>query len=108
MRYVIWAVRLVVFVLVLLFALKNTDPVDVGLYADHVIRAVPLIVVMLVAFALGAVFAALLVMPSAMRRRREAARLRREVLRLQEEAARKPHVDDATVAADVVPPLAPL
>lgn len=107
MRFVIWAVRLVVFVLVLLFALKNTEPVDVGLYADHVIRAVPLIVVMLVAFAVGALFAAIVVMPASMRRRREVARLRREILRLQE-ASRRGAGDEAPVAPETIAPLAPL
>ena len=108
MRIVIWAVRLVVFILVLLFALKNTEPVDVGLYADYVIRAVPLIVVMLVAFAVGALFAAVVVLPAALRRRREVARLRREVLRLQEDAARRPADDAPVVAPEAIAPLAPL
>src|SRR5690606_35763928 len=100
MRFVIWAVRLVVFVLVLLFALKNTEPVDVGLYADHVIRAVPLIVVILVAFAAGALCAVLVLLPASMRKRREAARLRREVMRLQEAAARRSASDEAPVAPE--------
>lgn len=108
MRFVIWAVRLVVFVLVLLFALKNTEPVDVGLYADHVIRAVPLIVVMLIAFAAGALCAALVLLPASMRRRREAARLRREVARLREEASARGPAPDAPVAPEVIAPLAPL
>lgn len=108
MRFVIWAVRLVIFVLVLLFALKNTQPIDVGLYADHVIPSAPLIVVMLVAFAVGALVAALVFMPAAMRRRREAARLRREVERLRAELARMAVQDDAAVTADIVPPLPPL
>ena len=109
MRFVIWAVRLVVFVLVLLFALKNTEPVNVGLYADHVISGVPLIVVMLIAFAAGAVCAVLVLMPASMRKRREAARLRREVLRLQEEAAaRGPAQADSSVSPEAIAPLAPL
>lgn len=108
MRFVIWAVRLVVFILVLLFALKNTEPVDVGFYADYVIRQVPLIVVMLVAFVLGALFASVVVMPASLRRRREVARLRREVQRLQQASARQPPVDDATVAPETIAPLAPL
>lgn len=108
MRFVIWAVRLVVFVLVLLFALKNTEPVDVGLYADHVIPAVPLIVVMLIAFAVGALCAVLVLLPASMRRRREAARLRREVQRLRESAARDAAPADATMAPDAIAPLAPL
>lgn|SRR5690606_2760941 len=108
MRFVIWAVRLVVFVLVLLFALKNTEPVDVGFYADYVIREVPLIVVMLVAFVLGAVFALLVVLPGSMRRRRESARLRREVQRLQKASVRDSDIDNATVSPETIAPLAPL
>ncbi len=30
MRYLVWILRLVIFVIVLLFALKNTAPVDVA------------------------------------------------------------------------------
>lgn len=108
MQYLIWAVRLIVFVLVLLFALKNTDPVDVGLYAQHVIRGVPLIVVMLIAFAFGAVCATLVVMPSSMRRRRELGRLRREVIRLREESARQSRLEEPTVASEPIVPLTPL
>lgn len=109
MRFVIWAVRLVVFVLVLLFALKNTEPVNVGLYADHVIPGVPLIVVMLIAFAVGAVCAVLVLLPASMRRRREAARLRREVARLREDAAARASAPAETpIAPETVAPLAPL
>lgn len=108
MRFVIWAVRLVVFVLVLLFALKNTEPVDVGLYADHVISAVPLIVVMLIAFAVGALCAVLVLLPASMRRRREAARLRRELQRMREAAARDAAPAETAVSPDTIAPLAPL
>lgn len=108
MRFVIWAVRLVVFVLVLLFALKNTEPVNVGLYADHVITAVPLIVVMLFAFALGAVCAVLVLLPASMRRRREAARLRRELQRMREASARQTAAAETVVSPDTIAPLAPL
>jgi len=107
MRVVIWAVRLVVFVLVLLFALKNTDPVDINFYADHVIRAVPLIVVMLAAFAIGVLFAAVVVMPASLRRRREVKRLQREVARLREASNPAAH-RDAPIAPEVIAPLAPL
>ena len=47
MRYLIWILRLAVFIVILLFALKNTDPVNVRFFADNVITGVPLIVVML-------------------------------------------------------------
>ena len=106
MRYLVWVLRLLVFVLVLLFALKNTEPVDVRFYADHVISGIPLIVVMLVVFALGLVFGLLVTAPAVMRRRREAARLRKEVARLQE-SMRRPVAAEA-VAPETVAPLAPL
>ena len=50
MRYLVWVLRLLVFVIVLLFALKNTEPVQVNFFAEHIIQDVPLIVVMLGAF----------------------------------------------------------
>ena len=53
-----------------MFALKNTNPVEVRFYADYVVQDVPLIVVMLVVFVLGALFGLLLTVPAAMRRRR--------------------------------------
>lgn len=83
MRYLVWALRLIVFVVVLMFALKNTGPVDINFYADYMLHGVPLIVVMLVVFVLGTIFGLLLTVPSAMRRRREAVRLRRELDRVE-------------------------
>ena len=58
MRYLVWALRLIVFVVVLMFALKNTAPVAVAFFGVYEIASVPLIVVMLTTFVLGAVFAA--------------------------------------------------
>lgn len=84
MRYLVWILRLLIFLLVLVFALGNTAPVAVTFYSGLVLQDIPLIVVMLAAFVLGAVFGLLLTIPGAMRRRREAARLRRELDRLQE------------------------
>lgn len=109
MRYLVWILRLVVFVVVLLFALKNTGPVDVNFYAGHVVTDVPLIVVMLVVFVLGALFGLLMTAPAVMRRRREAARLRREVARLEEKQRQQPAAPrEAAVAPETVAPLAPL
>jgi uncharacterized integral membrane protein len=42
MRYIVWALRLIVFLAVLLFALKNTDPVGVTFYGDWAVQGVPL------------------------------------------------------------------
>lgn len=106
MRYLVWILRLLVFVLVLLFALKNTDPVNVRFYADHIVAGVPLIVVMLVVFVAGVLFALLAVLPAGLRRRREIRKLRREVQRLQE--AGRPSVADQDISPETIAPLAPL
>lgn len=108
MRYLVWILRLIVFVVVLLFALKNTGPVDVNFFADHVISGVPLIVVMLVVFVLGALFGLLITAPAMVRRRREAIRLRRELNRLEEKHRQPAAPQEAAVAPETVAPLAPL
>ncbi len=107
MRYVVWALRLVIFIIVLLFALKNTGPVDVNFYAGHVLTGVPLIVVMLAAFVVGIVFALLAIIPAVMRRRREARRLEREVSRLKAAQA-SAETAHHPVSPESVAPLSPL
>ncbi|MBV7482240.1 lipopolysaccharide assembly LapA domain-containing protein [Bordetella sp. BOR01] len=104
MRYLVWALRLLVFIAVLMFALKNTDPVAVKFYADYVVQDVPLIVVMLATFVVGTLFGLLLTVPAAMRRRREAVRLRREVERLQAAA----NGTQPVVAPEAIAPMSPL
>ena len=96
--------RLLVFVAVLMFALKNTNPVEVRFYADYVVQDVPLIVVMLVVFVLGALFGLLLTVPAAMRRRREAMRLRRELDRVQAAV----NGTTPSVPPEAVAPMSPL
>ena len=105
MRYIVWALRLIVFLAVLLFALKNTDPVGVTFYGDWAIQGVPLIVVMLSTFILGAAFGLLLTVPASLRRRREVARLRKELERIQ--AAVNPDVG-AQTPAELLMPMSPL
>jgi len=107
MRYLVWLLRLAVFIVVLVFALTNTGPVNVNFFADHVVADVPLIVVMLVVFVLGTIFGLLICAPSLLRARREKARLRREMARL-EERARQPLTPNEAVAPETVAPMAPL
>jgi len=105
MRYLVWALRLIVFVVVLMFALKNTAPVAVAFFGDYAIPSVPLIVVMLTTFVLGALFGLLLTVPASIRRRREAAKLRRELDRIQAAASPESSVQ---LAPDAIVPLSPL
>lgn len=83
MRYLIWALRLIIFVLVLLFAVKNTAPIAVNLYGDVTLPAVPLVVVLLVTFVAGALYMYLLSLPTRYRQNREVSRLKGEVKHLQ-------------------------
>jgi putative membrane protein len=71
----VWAV---VFLVLFLFALKNTDPVTVRFYFDQEWRA-PLMLVALAAFAAGAVFGMIACIPAFMRRHREIAGLKKEL-----------------------------
>lgn len=107
MRYLVWILRLLVFILVLLFALKNTGPVDVSFYAGHVVTGVPLIVVMLVVFVAGVLFGLLVAAPSLVRRRREVRKLKRDLDRLHDRL-RQPAVHNDAVVPETVAPLAPL
>ena len=76
MRYVLWAVKFLVFVLVLSFAIKNSDPVSVRYYLGAEWQA-PLIFVLLVAFCAGAVLGVLACLGQLFRQRREIGRLKR-------------------------------
>jgi len=82
MRYVMWAIKLVIFAVVVLFAYKNMAPVDVQLFGAAQIISVPLVVVMLVAFVAGTLLGVLLMLPSTWRRRREAGQLKRDLAKV--------------------------
>lgn len=107
MRYLVWAVRLVVFVVVLLFAINNTQLVDVHFYGNTQVAGVYLIVVMLASFVLGVVFALLAIVPAMVRRRREIRRLERDVARLKG-ATEAQLVTSSGSTPDVAVPLSPL
>jgi putative membrane protein len=77
-----WAVRLVIFSFLLVFALRNTEPVTLRFILDHAWQA-PLVIVLLAFFAGGAVLGALSLVGVLFRQRREIARLRREVVKPQ-------------------------
>jgi lipopolysaccharide assembly protein A len=78
MRYIIWLLKLALFIVVLTFAVKNTAPVTVHYYLGAEWEA-PLILVLLVFFALGAALGLLAGLGQQFRQRREIALLRREL-----------------------------
>lgn len=78
MRYVLWLLKIVLFALVLTFAVKNTDSVAVRYFLGYEWRA-PLIFVLLVAFCAGAAFGVLSTLGQIFRQRREIASLKREI-----------------------------
>jgi uncharacterized integral membrane protein len=76
MKLLAWVVKLGFFLLVLWFALKNTTPVPVRFSADFTLERVPLIVVMLICVAVGALLGALALALPIYKMRREVMRLR--------------------------------
>ncbi|RDK09395.1 LapA family protein [Cupriavidus lacunae] len=78
MKLFAWIVRIVVFVLLFVLALRNTAEVSLQLFFNAVWHA-PLILILFAAFALGAVAALASVAPGLMRQRMELAKLRRAV-----------------------------
>ncbi len=86
-----WIIKVALFLLILSFAIVNTDPVTVRYYLGHQWEA-PLVVVLLVAVCAGALVGLLTGLFQALRLRRQIAALKRELA-----AARKPD-------APVLPP----
>ena len=86
MRYVLWIIKLLLFLIVLSFAVKNTDPVTVRYYLGGVWQA-PLILVLLIAFCAGAVAGMMTGLGQLFRQRRQIGGLRRELRSKQPQAA---------------------
>ena len=78
MRYLGWAVKILIFVVLLGFALKNSQPVTLHYFFGYVWEA-PLVALLLAAFVLGAFLGLLALLPALFRLRRERAKLRREL-----------------------------
>lgn len=72
LTYFGWLAKLAVFLLVLGFALKNTHPVSVVSYLGYSWQ-LPLIVMLLLAFLMGALIGLLSLLPYLFRLRRQAA-----------------------------------
>jgi uncharacterized integral membrane protein len=77
MRYLLWLLRITLFLILLGFAVKNSDPVSVYYYFGAEWRA-PLVFVMLVCVVAGVALGVLAVLGQVFRQRREIAELKRE------------------------------
>ena len=83
MRVLTWAIRFALFVVLLAFAAKNTDPVTLRFYFDLAWQA-PLVALLLAFFAAGVVLGLIAMSGSYFAQRREIARLQRvEASRLE-------------------------
>lgn len=71
-----WAIRLIIFAFLLVFAIQNTDPVNLHFFFDQAWQA-PLVIVLLAFFAGGAILGVLSVAGVLFRQRREISRLKR-------------------------------
>lgn len=79
MRYIMWGIKLIIFAVIVVFAYKNMQPVEVRFFGQSAIAGIPLVVVMLISFVIGTLLGVFLMLPSTWRRRREASRLRRDL-----------------------------
>lgn len=89
MRFFMWIIKAALFLLILSFAIVNTDPVTVRYYLGYRWEA-PLVVVLLVAVCAGALVGLLAGLFQTLRLRRQIAALKRELGAAQ--AARSPEV----------------
>ena len=78
MRIVTWAIRLVVFILLIAFAAKNVEPVTLRFYFDLALQA-PLVLLLLGFFAAGALFGVLALTGTLLRQKREISLLRKRI-----------------------------
>jgi len=76
MRFLTWAIRLALFVVLLAFAARNTEPVTLRFYFDLAWQA-PLVALLLAFFAAGAVLGLIAMLGTYLAQRREIARLQR-------------------------------
>ena len=98
MKLILTVIKIVLFVLVLAFAVKNTEVVAIRWYMDMEWRA-PMVFVVLGAFAIGMVVGLLMTVGPFVRVRREVGKLRRA------ERANARKANERELVADDMPPL---
>lgn len=77
LRYLSWMLRAALFLMLLLFALKNTEPVTLRFFFGESWQ-IPLVLLLLIFFAFGAVLGVLAGVSRVLRHRREILALKRE------------------------------
>lgn len=105
MRYLAWALRLIVFVVVLLFALKNTEPVTIGFIGGVSITDVPLIMALVVAFFAGAICIYVFSLSGRFAQSRQISQLKYDLQQLQNsvEAGKKTTEEKSNTTAIAAP-----
>jgi uncharacterized integral membrane protein len=78
MRYLNWALRASLFIILLGFALKNDQPATLHYFFGYEWQST-LVVIVLVFFAIGAIVGVLAMLPNLLQQRREIARLKRDL-----------------------------
>jgi len=78
MRYLSWLLRLLVFMALLGFALKNDQPVTLHYFFGREWQS-SLVIVLLLFFAMGAAIGVLAMLVNVLQQRREIARLKRDI-----------------------------
>ncbi len=77
-----WAIRLIIFAILLVFAIRNTEPTTLRFVLDYAWEA-PLVIVLLASFATGAILGMLSLVGVVFRQRREISRLKRDAAQPQ-------------------------
>jgi uncharacterized integral membrane protein len=77
MQTLVWIVRFLIIVILVWFALKNSQQVEVNGFPGQVWQT-PLVFALLIAFVAGAVMGLLAWIPTVVRQRREIGRLKRD------------------------------
>ena len=78
MRYLNWIIRLVLFIALLGFAVKNDQPVTLSYFFGYEWQSY-LVIVLLIFFSVGTAVGVLAMLPSLLRQRREIAALKRQI-----------------------------
>jgi putative membrane protein len=86
MRYLAWFLKLALFAMVVVFLVKNSDPVTVRYYLGNEWQA-PLFLVLSAAFLAGVLAGVVAVLAQVIRQRREIAALKRELRSAGDRAA---------------------